>query len=125
MLILPKVHFSFSYQEFCFPPFFLFTDSGIFDPGHFLLKEPNWSSVSAEGLALVKKMLEVDPNKRPTLEDILEDPWMKDSQVVSRVNEIVFADTSTVDKLPDSLLSCIQENESIDEPVPKRRRVTP
>lgn len=123
MITLLKVHFSFSYQEFCFPSF-LFTDSGVFDPGHFLLKK-KWDSVSAEGLALVKKMLEVDPKKRPTLEDILEDPWMKDSQVVNRVKEIVFADTSTVDKLPDSLLSSIQENESIDEPVPKRRRVTP
>lgn len=78
--------------------------------------------MSAEGLALVKKMLEIDPNKRPTLEDILKDPWMIDDDVIKRVNEIVFAD-STVDKLPSSLLNSIKENETINEPVSKKRRV--
>jgi serine/threonine-protein kinase Chk2 len=78
--------------------------------------------VSAEGLALVKKMLEIDPNKRPTLEDILKDQWLNDNDVINRVNEIVFAD-STVDKLP-SLLESIKENETINEPESKRRRVS-
>lgn len=103
--------------------FRLYTDLGMFDPGNFLLKK-NWNSVSAEGLSLVKKMLEVDPNKRPTLEDILKDPWMNDDEVINRVKEIVFAD-STVDNLPSSLLNSIKDHETVNGPLPKRRRVTP
>ncbi len=81
----------------------------------------NWNRVSAQGLALVRKMLVIDPNKRPTLEDILEDPWMNDNDVINRVNEIVFADS--VEKLPPSLFDRIRKNETFDEPESKRRRV--
>jgi hypothetical protein len=53
-----------------------------FFPGHFRL-EKNWDSVSAERFALVQKMLKVAPLERATIEDILEDLWMKDTTVVN------------------------------------------
>ena len=114
-----KFLFSFFWNLYSFVFKRLIQDC-ISNAGNFLLTK-NWNRVSAQGLALVKKMLVIDPDKRPTLEDILEDPWMNDNDVINRVNEIVFADS--VEKLPPSLFDRIRKNETVDEPESKRRRV--
>lgn len=77
--------------------------------------------MTSQGLALVKKMLEVNPIQRPTLEAILEDPWMLDEEVITKVYELVFAN-SDCETLPMHFAS-LKENESIVEPLSKRQRV--
>jgi hypothetical protein len=94
-----------------------------FFPGHFRL-EKNLDSVSAEGFALVQKMLKVAPLERATIEDILEDPWMQDTTVVNKMKLIAFADYNAIDNPPFSLHSNINENESVKESVPKRQRLS-
>ncbi|EFX78472.1 hypothetical protein DAPPUDRAFT_320480 [Daphnia pulex] len=82
----------------------------------------NWDSISAEGFALVQKILKVAPLQRATIEDILEDPWMQDTTVVNKMKLIVFADSNAIDNQPYSLH--INENESVEESVPKRQRLS-
>lgn len=77
--------------------------------------------MTSEGLALVRKMLEVNPIQRPTLEAIIEDPWMMDDEVISKVYELIFAN-SDFDTLPMPFAS-LKENETKDEPRCKRQRV--
>lgn len=89
--------------------------------GAYLLRKERWSKVTSEGLALVRKMLEVNPIQRPTLEAIIEDPWMMDDEVISKVYELIFAN-SDFDTLPMPFAS-LKENETNDEPRCKRQRV--
>jgi calcium/calmodulin-dependent protein kinase I len=38
--------------------------------------EPEWTSISSEAKALVLSMLDRDPSRRPTAEELLQHPWM-------------------------------------------------
>lgn len=44
--------------------------------GDFQISDAHWCNVSPEGVQLVKRMLEVDPNKRISLIEILSHPWI-------------------------------------------------
>jgi hypothetical protein len=71
-------------------------------------------------------MLKVAPLERATIEDILEDLWMKDTTVATfnKMKLIAFADYNAIDNPPFSLHSNINENESVKESVPKRQRLS-
>ncbi len=45
--------------------------------GKYSFDFPEWRSVSKQAKALVSKMLELDPKKRITAEQALNDPWFK------------------------------------------------
>jgi hypothetical protein len=71
-------------------------------------------------------MLKVAPLERATIEDILEDLWMKDTTVATfnKMKLIAFADSNAIDNQPFSLHSNINENESVEESLPKRQRLS-
>ncbi|KAK9714924.1 hypothetical protein RND81_06G131100 [Saponaria officinalis] len=63
------------------PPFWAETESGIFDAilnGGIHFDRDPWPSISSSAKDLVRKMLNPDPMKRITPEEVLEHPWMKE-----------------------------------------------
>lgn len=59
--------------------------------GKVYYRSDRWKSVTVEGLNLVKGMLQVDPNKRPTIARVLDDTWLNDTVVIDKVQKIVFS----------------------------------
>jgi len=53
--------------------------------GEFEFDEEYWGEVSAEAKDMIRSLIEVDPRKRASAEDILSHPWMKeDREMLSR-----------------------------------------
>ena len=68
------------------PPFWGETETEIFksilgDEADF--RGESWSKISKEAIDCVSRMLERDPSKRATAEEILKHPWMKENGVAS------------------------------------------
>ncbi|KAL3848158.1 hypothetical protein ACJMK2_019035 [Sinanodonta woodiana] len=69
-----------------YPPF-MGTKERLFDlivQGKFHFREKQWQCISVEAKDLVRKMLEVDPDRRITIEQALVHPWIKDKGKISR-----------------------------------------
>ncbi|KAI8853162.1 kinase-like domain-containing protein [Chytridium lagenaria] len=47
--------------------------------GRYEFDEQDWSSVSLKAKAFVSRMLTVNPAKRPTAQDMLQDPWLMEA----------------------------------------------
>mmetsp|Transcript_6408 Transcript_6408/g.11143 ORF Transcript_6408/g.11143 Transcript_6408/m.11143 type:complete len:477 (+) Transcript_6408:1555-2985(+) len=45
--------------------------------GKYTMIGPEWTSITEEAKTLVKKMLQVDPLKRPSAEECFNDPWIR------------------------------------------------
>jgi len=70
-----------------FPPFYGETQKELFEGilnARYDFPDPEWSSVSEEAKNFVRRLLVVDPNKRPSAEDSLQDPWLKSWSSESR-----------------------------------------
>lgn len=68
------------------PPFWAETERGIFEEilkNRLDLESPPWPSISNGAKDLIKKMLTVDPKKRITASEALEDPWLREDGKVS------------------------------------------
>jgi len=62
-----------------FPPFYEEELPALFDQilrGRYDFPSPWWDSISKPAIALVKRMLTVDPKKRITAKQVLSDPWI-------------------------------------------------
>ncbi|KAK9714980.1 hypothetical protein RND81_06G135200 [Saponaria officinalis] len=105
------------------PPFWAETESGIFDAilsGGIDFDRDPWPSISNSAKDLVRKMLNPDPKKRITPEEVLEHPWMKeggdasdkpiDSAVLCRMKQF-----RAMNKLKKLALKVIAQNMSEEE----------
>ena len=62
-----------------FPPFYADNDAQLFErikKGKYEFIKPYWDPVSEQAKNFVRRMLVVEPKKRPTCEELLEDPWL-------------------------------------------------
>ena len=69
-----------------FPPFYEEELPALFDSilhARYDFPSPWWDNVSDGAKSLVKKLLELDPKKRLTAQQVLEDAWMKSAGDVS------------------------------------------
>lgn len=73
-----------------------------------------WSQVSSDARDLVQEMLQVDPDQRPSILDILNHPWMNDIAVSEKIQDLVLSSRS-------SIKSC-RSSEWEDQPLSKRRK---
>ncbi|XP_055869214.1 peripheral plasma membrane protein CASK-like isoform X5 [Biomphalaria glabrata] len=54
--------------------------------GNYVMKPKQWDNISLQGKDLVHRLLEKDPEKRITVEQALEHPWIKNKKDVPRVH---------------------------------------
>ncbi|XP_074272014.1 calcium-dependent protein kinase 2-like isoform X1 [Silene latifolia] len=105
------------------PPFWAETENGIFDAilkGKIDFESDPWPSISSSAKDLVTKMLNPDPKKRITPEEVLAHPWMIeggdasdkpiDSAVLSRMKQF-----RAMNKLKKLALKVIAQNMSEEE----------
>ncbi|KAH9624535.1 hypothetical protein KSS87_020290 [Heliosperma pusillum] len=105
------------------PPFWAETENGIFDAilkGRIDFESDPWPSISSSAKDLVTKMLDPDPKKRITPEEVLAHPWMIeggdasdkpiDSAVLSRMKQF-----RAMNKLKKLALKVIAQNMSEEE----------
>lgn len=57
--------------------------------GDYSIDEPEWADVSAEAKDLVKKLLTINPNHRPSALEAYNHPWIKKMASGDRVNREV------------------------------------
>jgi len=105
------------------PPFWGDTENDIFKcilRGRLDFQSQPWPSISAEAKACVARMLEMDPKKRATANEILADPWMKvngcasdkpmDDAIVSRLNSF-----ANMNRFKKEAMKVIASNMPMDE----------
>jgi len=67
-----------------YPPFNGGTEYLTYDlvkAGEVVFPSPSWDHVSDQAIAFVKRLLILDPMKRPSASEALEDPWLNQKQV--------------------------------------------
>ncbi|XP_019895238.1 ovarian-specific serine/threonine-protein kinase Lok isoform X1 [Musca domestica] len=57
--------------------------------GHFRFNHPSWKQVSQRATSLIKNMLIVDPQRRPTIDDVLQSSWLKDQEMLRTANKLM------------------------------------
>lgn len=105
------------------PPFWAETEKGIFEEilkSRLDLESPPWPSISHGAKNLIRRMLTVDPKKRITADEALEDPWLRedgeasdkplDNAVLIRMKQF-----RAMNKLKRLALKVIAENLSEEE----------
>jgi serine/threonine protein kinase len=54
-----------------------------------------WSSISNQATDLIRRLLCVDPNKRATLEEVLNHEWLTgDQEIIRKAHELMFSSNS-------------------------------
>ncbi|KAI9912664.1 hypothetical protein PsorP6_005529 [Peronosclerospora sorghi] len=51
--------------------------------GRFVTQSRAWHSISPSAQDLIRKLLEIDPDKRPSAEQALQHPWLRNQPQVS------------------------------------------
>ncbi|KAI8118033.1 Ovarian-specific serine/threonine-protein kinase Lok [Lucilia cuprina] len=57
--------------------------------GQFRFNHPSWKQVSQRATSLIKNMLNVDPQRRPTIDDVLQSMWLKDPVMLRTANKLM------------------------------------
>ena len=67
-----------------FPPFYADNDAQLFEKikrGAYEFLRPYWDPISDPAKDFVRSMLIVDPTKRKTLDQLLDDPWLAEAKL--------------------------------------------
>ena len=94
------------------PPFNGESDEDIINKilkGKFDMKKYPWPIISSQAKDLIKKLLELDANKRLSAEEALKHPWFESKQVKSQDNEGIFK-VKNPDKLLNNLINFRSDN---------------
>ncbi|KAL3819812.1 hypothetical protein ACJIZ3_005717 [Penstemon smallii] len=105
------------------PPFWAETEQGValsIIRSVVDLKRDPWPKISERAKDLVKKMLNPDPNQRPTADEVLDHPWLQNAKSAPNVSlgETVRArlkQFSMMNKLKKRALRIIAEHLSVEE----------
>ncbi|XP_032595136.1 ovarian-specific serine/threonine-protein kinase Lok isoform X1 [Drosophila grimshawi] len=80
--------------------------------GQFRFRHPAWQSISQRAKLLIKQMLIVDPEKRPSIDAVLKCNWLRDTTILQKANRLM--------KLEDMEIG--EDENNFLEPPTKRRR---
>lgn len=83
--------------------------------GKYSFNHSSWKTVSTDAKNLIRKALTVDPTKRPSIHEILNDRWFRDREMVRKAEGIM--------KLPISTSDTENEDQNLMEPPLKRPRL--
>lgn len=105
--------------------------------GKYHFRHKRWEKVSATAVSLIKSLLIVNPAVRPSIEQILDSPWLQDRDMQIRAHKIMgvpdiddtlqmsqVSDDSDVENTQVTLIAMniSDENAEILSPPLKRRR---
>lgn len=66
--------------------------------GKFRFNHPSWKTVSQRATSLIKEILIVDPDKRPSINDVLNSSWLRDAQMQRKAKRLMkIVDVETAD----------------------------
>lgn len=80
--------------------------------GKFRFNHPSWRGVSKAATTLISEMLMVDPQRRPSIQEVLSNRWLKDKEVVLKCKNL----------MKDELMDVDEDSENFLEPPTKRSR---
>uniref|UniRef100_A0A0A9DH90 non-specific serine/threonine protein kinase n=1 Tax=Arundo donax TaxID=35708 RepID=A0A0A9DH90_ARUDO len=105
------------------PPFWAETEQGVARAilrGALDLEREPWPRISDGAKSLVRQMLQMDPKKRPTAQQVLEHPWLQHARKAPNVplGDVVRArlqQFSAMNKLKKKAMRVIAEHLSVEE----------
>ncbi|PAN45634.1 hypothetical protein PAHAL_9G131800 [Panicum hallii] len=105
------------------PPFWAETEQGVARAilrGSLDLQREPWPRISEGAKSLVRQMLQMDPRKRPTAQQVLEHPWLQNARKAPNVplGDVVRArlqQFSAMNKLKKKAMRVIAEHLSVEE----------
>jgi len=105
------------------PPFWAETEQGVARAilrGSLDLQREPWPRISDGAKSLVRQMLQMDPRKRPTAQQVLEHPWLQNARKAPNVplGDVVRArlqQFSAMNKLKKKAMRVIAEHLSVEE----------
>ncbi|CAL4918446.1 unnamed protein product [Urochloa decumbens] len=105
------------------PPFWAETEQGVARAilrGTLDLQREPWPRISEGAKSLVRQMLQMDPRKRPTAQQVLEHPWVQNARRAPNVplGDVVRArlqQFSAMNKLKKKAMRVIAEHLSVEE----------
>ncbi|CAN6287204.1 unnamed protein product [Urochloa humidicola] len=105
------------------PPFWAETEQGVARAilrGSLDLQREPWPRISEGAKSLVRQMLQMDPKKRPTAQQVLEHPWVQNARKAPNVplGDVVRArlqQFSAMNKLKKKAMRVIAEHLSVEE----------
>jgi calcium-dependent protein kinase len=105
------------------PPFWAETEQGVARAilrGSLDLTREPWPRISDGAKSLVRQMLQMDPRKRPTAQQVLEHPWLQNARKAPNVplGDVVRArlqQFSAMNKLKKKAMRVIAEHLTVEE----------
>ncbi|XP_056313341.1 serine/threonine-protein kinase Chk2 isoform X1 [Danio aesculapii] len=89
--------------------------------GQYRFIPSQWKNVSNEAKDLVKKLLVVDPQKRLSVEEALEHPWLKDDKMRQNANLLMNTGAANQPMHPEATRQKRKAQEGEGEPSSKRK----
>nr|XP_029714683.1 ovarian-specific serine/threonine-protein kinase Lok isoform X2 [Aedes albopictus] len=90
--------------------------------GKFSFRHRSWKSVSPQAKKLIYEILTIDPNSRPSIDDILNSAWLRDPEVIRKAEKLMNVRLSGTKKASTSDIE--NNNEKIFVEPPKKRQRT-
>ncbi|XP_016962173.1 ovarian-specific serine/threonine-protein kinase Lok [Drosophila biarmipes] len=80
--------------------------------GRFAYGHPAWKGVSQRAKLLINQMLIVDPERRPSIDDVLQCSWLRDTQMLQKAKRLMKLDGMKIE----------EENNFLEPPTKRSRR---
>ncbi|KAH8352800.1 ovarian-specific serine/threonine-protein kinase Lok isoform X1 [Drosophila takahashii] len=80
--------------------------------GKFAYGHPAWKGVSQRAKLLINQMLIVDPEKRPSIDDVLQCSWLRDAQMLQKAKKLMKLEGMDIE----------EENNFLEPPTKRSRR---
>ncbi|XP_015036718.1 ovarian-specific serine/threonine-protein kinase Lok isoform X1 [Drosophila persimilis] len=81
--------------------------------GKFAYRHPAWKGISQRAKLLINQMLITDPKKRPSIDDVLQANWLRDTKVLQKAKQLMKLDSMEIDEV---------ENNFLEPPTKRSRR---
>ncbi|KAH8377497.1 hypothetical protein KR093_005759 [Drosophila rubida] len=81
--------------------------------GNFRFRHPAWQGVSQRAKLLIKQMLIVDPEKRPSIDAVLKCTWLRDTTMLQKAKGLMKLDHMEIGE---------EENNFLEPPTKRRRQ---
>lgn len=90
--------------------------------GRFTFRHRSWKTVSPQAKKLIYDILTIDPNSRPSIDDILNSSWLRDQEVIRKAEKLMNVRLTGTKKASTSDIE--NNNEKIFVEPPKKRQRT-